>query len=414
MNLRTTIACATMLAVVIVSRSPSRAGDWPQILGPDRNGKAHGEQLLGQWPDGRPEVVWRKEVGSGFSGLAVSGSTAVLFHRVGDREIVEGMQAGSGEVLWKTGFPTSYTSGIAPDDGPRCVPTIHKDMVFVLGAAGRLACLGLSDGKTRWQRHLADDFDRPPSYFGAGSSPVVAGDRLLVNVGGQPEAGIVAFDCVSGETRWKSTDERASYASPIVAHVGGRRQAIFLTRLNVVSLDPATGDVLFRFPFGKRGPTVNGANPLLVDDNLLFVSASYGVGAKVVRITGSGTQELWESNDVMTSQYTTCVEHEGVLYGIHGRQDVGVAMLRAIDPKTGRVLWSAEDFGYATLIESSGRLLIIKTDGELVLAQANPQAYQELARAQVLDSTSRPLPALASGLLYVRDTRQLKCLRVGR
>jgi outer membrane protein assembly factor BamB len=311
--------------------------------------------------------------------------------------------------LWKVGFPTRYVSTISEDDGPRCVPVIHEGVVYVFGAEGNLHSLALDSGKTRWSRSVNEEFSVPEGYFGAGSSPLVEGDMLLINVGGRKGAGIVALSLADGKTIWSSTDEGASYSSPIAVTVDGTRHAIFVTRLNVVSVDPANGQVRFRFPFGMRGPTVNGANPLVFDGHL-FVSASYGVGAVFARIGNNAADVLWKSDDLMSSQYATCVYHEGNLYGVDGRQDIGEARLRCFDPRTQQVRWTQEGFGMATPILADGKLILMKTDGELVLAEASPQAFRQLSSARLFSNTARALPALADGLLYVRDTSTLKCI----
>ena len=229
------------------------------------------------------------------------------------------------------------------------------------------------------------------------------------------KAGIVALNVAAGTTAWKATDEGASYSSPTVAVLdpgAATPTAIFVTRLNAVGLDPATGKVRFRFAFGQRGPTVNAATPLVIDGNL-FVSASYGVGAVWAKLNRDSAQEIWRSDEVMSSQYSTCVYRDGALFGIDGRQDLPPAHLRCFDPRTRKVHWTENNFGTGNLILAGDKLLIQKTDGELVLAAADKTRFRPLARAQVLDGTAQPLPALSGGLLYVRDDQTLKCLRVG-
>jgi outer membrane protein assembly factor BamB len=404
----------TALAVVagILTPFATLAGDWPQVLGPNRNGIAVGEKLAARWPKGGPKVEWHVPVGRGFAGVAVAADKTVIFDRQGDFEVVTVRDARTSQQIWSVKGSVRYDSTIAPDDGPRCVPLVRDDRVYVLGVAGRLRCLALADGAGQWQRELLKDFDVTPSYFGVGSTPLLVGDKLLVNVGGRDGAGIVAFNIADGTTAWKATDEGASYSSPTVATIDGRQLAIFVTRLAVVGLEPATGNVRFHFAFGQRGPTVNAATPLVIDGHL-FVSASYGVGAVWAKLSPNSAQELWRSDEIMSSQYTTCMYKDSALFGIDGRQDVPPAHLRAIDPRTRKILWTEENFGTGNLILAGDKLLIMKTDGELVLAAADKSRYRELARAQVLDGTAQPLPALANGLLYVRDENTLKCLRVG-
>ncbi len=376
-----------------------------------RNGKADGERLANHWPAAGPPVVWKRPVGHGYAGLAVAGGRVVLFHRIADEAIVEALEAASGKPLWKQSFPTHYQTSIAPDDGPRCVPLIHKERVYLFGADGDLHCLRLDSGETIWSRDADRQFKAPLGYFGAGSTPIVEGDKLLVNIGG-PAAGIVAFHLADGKTAWEATSDAASYSSPTATTLGGKRRVIFVTRLNVVSVDPASGEVQFQFPFGMRGPTVNAAMPLVLGDDL-FVTASYGVGAQLVRIADDKPKVLWADDNVMSSQYTTCIESGGALFGIHGRQDQGVAKLRAFDVQTQKVFWTQEDFGTGNLILADDKLLIMKTDGELILAEASRERFQPLASAKIFDDVVQPLPALADGRLFVRDSRTLKCLELG-
>jgi hypothetical protein len=399
----------------LLAAATARAGDWPQILGPDRNGHAaRDERLADAWPAAGPRVVWQRKVGRGFASIAVADGKAIVFHRDGDEQIVEAHDAASGKPLWRHALATRYVSTISDDDGPRASPVIHGGRVYCLGADGELFCLALESGKQVWIRHLAQDFEIPDSYFGAGSTPLVEGDYLLVNVGGRPRAGIVAFRLDDGTTAWQVPDEGASYSPPVAATIGGVRHAIFVTRYHVVSLDPADGKVRFRFAFGKRGPTVNAAAPLVCDGNL-FVTSSYGIGAVMSKIESDRAAEIWRGVDSMSSQYTTCIYTDGVLYGCDGRADQPPSHLRAVDARTGRVLWSEEGFGVAHLVRADGKFLALKDDGTLVLLAPSKQqdhALATLASVQVLDRAARAVPALAGGRLYVRDTDTLKCLDV--
>ncbi len=405
------VCLAAIVAAATVLLATATAGDWPQILGPHRDGKAEGEQLLA-WPAAGPEVIWERPVGRGFAGVAVAQGRLVLFHRLGENLVAEGWDAATGKPRWKATFPTTYRSSISSDDGPRCVPVIHENSVYLMGPGGELACVALDSGKTMWSREVYQEFKAPDGYFGAGSSPLVEDGKLLLNVGGSG-AGLVAFSLTDGKTIWKATDELASYSSPVAATVGDVRHVIFVTRLNVVSIDARSGSVRFRIPFGARGPTVNAANPLVLGDHL-FVSASYGVGARWLKIEPRQAVQDWESDDVMSSQYTTCVEKDNYLYGLDGRQDVGVARMRCFDPRSGKVQWTEEGAGTGNLILAGDKLLVIKTEGEVLLVEPSPRGFKQLARTRALDNSSQALAALSAGLLYVRDTKTLKCLAVGK
>lgn len=406
------LACS--LLALAAAPSCGWSGDWPQVLGPQRNGVAAADEKLASiWPASGPAVLWQRPVGSGYAGIAISGDRAILFHRRQNHETVEALDVATGRTVWQDGYPTTFRPQVGEGDGPLCTPTVSGDRVITFGAQGVLSCYELSSGRMLWRRKTHDDFDAREGYFGAGSSPLVDGDRVIVNVGGfQTQSSVVAFNLQTGETLWHAVDDHASYSSPIAATLGGQRLVLVVTRLNCVALDPATGEVRFQFPFGSRGPTVNGASPVLIGDRL-FLTASYGVGARYCQLTATAAEDLWRSDEVYSSQYCTPVAEGEVLYGVDGRQDVPPAELKCFDPLTRRVFWTAPQFGYGTLILADDKLLILKSDGTLVLASANRERYDPLATSRVLNGTARALPALANGRLYVRDESTLKCLSVG-
>ena len=408
------------LMVLIVSLSlcgvcdRAQAGDWPQILGPGRNGIAVDEPAVDRWPAGGPKPRWEFPVGDGFAGPAVAGGKVIVFHRVDDpksgaQERAQCLDAQSGKSLWQTDFPTSYRGSISNDHGPRCVPLIDRETVYLFGAGGGLHAVSLAEGKKLWSRETAKEFAAPSGYFGAGSTPLLVGDHLIVNVGGRIGQGVVAFHRSTGKTVWASSDEQASYSAPIVAQVGNQPQVIMITRLNCVGLDPLKGRIAWSLPFGNRGPTVNAATPLVSGEHL-FLSASYGIGARWIDLSQQPPKVEWENDTTMSSQYSTSVLLDGAMYGVHGRDDVGDAELRCFDPRTGKVHWSQAGFGVATLILTQKTLLALKTDGTLELVQAVPDKYQPLGSASVFSSTTRALPALSNGVLFARDTERLKAI----
>lgn len=406
------------LFILIGLASQVHGGDWPQILGPSRNGTAPDERIHLRWPADGPPTIWQHDVGSGFAGPAVRDKILIVYHRIGPEEVAEALHRDTGNVIWRVRFPTEYAPSFTSDDGPRVVPLIDGDCVYLFGPMGELRCLELGSGRLVWERQTYEEFcsgryrggEPPEGYFGVGSSPIVVGPKIIVNVGGgEKGAGIVAFDKATGEVLWKSTSEYASYSSPVLTRVDGTNHLVFATRLSVVSLNPDSGELYFQIPFGRKGPTVTAANPVVID-NHIFITASYGIGSALVKLK-SGTAELiWRDADLLASQYTTCIEHEGSLIGIDGRQDGPEADLKCFDPFTRTTYWTEPAFGYATLLTTAETLLALKTDGTLVAMTPSKQGYRELARASIFTSTTRALPALSEGRLYLRDTRTLKCV----
>jgi outer membrane protein assembly factor BamB len=386
------------------------AEDWPQFLGPARNGIYSGADLAQKWAPGGPAVVWKKEVGQGFSGPVVAEGRLILFHRLGGKEVVEALDAATGRGIWSFNYPTQYRDDFGFDEGPRAAPSIAGGRVYTFGAEGVLTCLDFANGKKIWTVDTTSKFQVPKGFFGAAGSPLVDGDRVLMNIGGAG-AGVVAFDAATGKTLWTATNNQASYSAPVVATINGSRHALFFTRAGLVDLDPATGKVRYEFPWRARmQASVNAAAPIVVDD-MVFLSSSYGTGAVLLQILPGGPKQIWASDDALTNHYATSVYKDGFLYGYHGRQEEGPS-LRCVEFKTGKVRWDVDQFRAGSITLAGDRLLIQREGGELILAAASPAAFQTISTAKVLPATVRSYPAIANGRMYIRNEKTLVCLNL--
>lgn len=380
------------------------AGDWPQFLGPTRNGVS--PETIG-WP---PAIVWRKDAGEGFAAPVVAAGKVIFFYRANGKEIVDCLDASTGAKVWSYDYPTNYRDDFGFDEGPRSAPAIAEGAVFTFGALGVLTAVDFATGKRRWSIETNKQFGVKKAWFGAAGSPLVEAGKVLVHVGGAG-AGIVAFDAKTGAVVWKATNDEASYSSPTVATIAGVRHAFFFTRAGLVDLDPSNGQVRFSFPWRARSSaSVNAATPLVIG-NQVFVSASYGTGAALLEVNGSEYKKIWSNDDSMSNHYSTCVYRDGFLYGFHGRQEEGQA-LRCVQLKTGKVMWDVDSYGAGTVTLAGDRLLILRENGELVLAPASPDGFHPIAHAPILNKIVRAYPALADGKLYARDEKTLVCVRL--
>lgn len=387
--------------VAVLLSTPLFAQDWPQFLGPSRNGIYVGAPLNEKWPATGPRILWRKQIGQGLSGPIVAGKRLILFHRAGDREVVESFDALTGAAQWRHAYPTTYRDDFGFDEGPRAVPVVADGIVYTYGAEGKLHAVDLTTGKSLWTVDAMRQFDVAKGFFGAAGSPLVEGGRVIANVGGK-KAGIVAFDAKTGNVIWTATADAASYSSGIAATMLGRRYAVFLTREGLVGLDPANGHVRFQRPWrARQAASVNAATPIVVG-NSIFVSAEYGPGAGVLRFDGTRLADVWLSDEVLSNHYATSVFHQGTLYGFHGRQEFG-PVFRAVDFETGKVLWSTARFGAGSVTLAGNRLVIVRESGELMFSAASPKSFQPIAAATILPPTVRAYPALADGILYMRN-----------
>lgn len=398
----------TVSAMAMLALTSSVAADWPQFLGPTRNGVYSGPAIADAWPASGPRQVWKKDVGPGFSGPVVADGKVILFHRVGAQEVIEALQPATGATIWQFGYPTTYRDDFGFDEGPRAVPVVASGVVYTFGAEGQLHAVDVATGKKLWSDDTAARFGVAKNFFGAGGSPLVEDGRVIANVGGK-DAGIVAFEARTGRLLWKATTDGASYSSGVGATIGSERVAIFFTRNGIVVLDPATGTVKVQQAWRSRSASsVNAASPLVVGD-LLFISAEYGPGAGVFRMGNGTLTRVWASDEALSTHYATAVQRDGVLYGYHGRQEFGPS-LRAVDLLTGKVRWTADQFRAGSITLAGDRLVIVRESGELVMAPATPDAFKPSARAQIMRGTVRAFPALSDGLLFVRNDRELACL----
>jgi len=398
-----------ILTALLFFASPLPAADWPWFLGPNYDGISKETGLLKTWPAEGPPIIWRRKLGSSYAPPSAAGDDLLLFHRIGNEEIVECISPNDQKLKWKFAYPTSYRDMYGYSNGTRCQPIITKEHVFTFGAEGKLHCLNRKTGEKVWGRDLNSEYKVEQNFFGVGGAPLLEGDLLLINIGGEG-AGVVALDHRTGKTVWKATDDGASYASPVCATINGKRLAIFFTRSGLVVTDVKTGVVQSTAKFRSRThESVNGANPVVVGDQVLL-SAAYRTGAVLLKVKPDSVQEVWKSMVLMT-HWATPIYLDGYVYGCSGRHRSN-ASIRCVEFKTGELIWEREDSDRFNMLRADGRFIILTEAGVLVLAEMSPDGYKEISR------TSKPIlrypcyapPILAKGKLYVRDETQVLCL----
>ena len=394
---------------------PENAEDWPNFLGPRRNGTSLETGFLTEWPEDGPPILWQRRMGEGYGAPVVSRGKLVMFHRVGNQEVIECVDAEDGSrVFWTQGYPTRYVDQYGYNGGPRSSPTIEGGRVYTYGAEGMLTCVEFETGEIVWQRPVNKQFRIPQGFFGVGTAPIIEENLLLLNVGSRNGAGVVAFDKGTGSTVWQSSNDEASYSTPIVATVHGERLAIFHTADGLLVLEPKTGKVRHRYPFRSTiRESAIAATPVLVDD-VVFLSATYGVGAVALQLDPGGLKEVWKDEFAMQSHWATSVYHEGYLYGIDGRHEFG-SNFRCIEFATGKVMWTADKgLGRASFVMAGGYLIAIGERGQLALIEVSPGGYIEKQRVRVLRGPIWTPPILSHGLIYIRNEREMICLDLRR
>ncbi len=389
-----------LLGFAAVLATQATAQDWPQIMGPGRDGQATAHPpLTTSWP-AKVKITWQIGLGSGYSGAAISNQSVLALHRLGNEEVLEAVDLANGQKRWRASWPATYQGGYNTDTGPRCVPTVAGKYVVCYGAAGDLTAVDIENGQLLWHRRLRAEYDADDGYFGAGSAPLVMGETIVVCLGGK-QAGIVGVDLESGKTKWTATDYDASYAPPIAVDP---QTALVVTRLRTVLLDVSDGQVLSEIAFGSRGPTVNAATPIPVATDRYLLTANYGVGATLLSTSDRQLLPIFEGSELFSSQYITPITVNHRVIAIEGRDDGPPSALRAIDVEQQKMIWEQPGFGTAHLIAVGTQVLALTKSGTLVLIDGTADEYRELARTQLPAGTYRAPPALAAGKLIARDT----------
>ena len=382
--------------------------DWPDWRGPGRDGLSP-EPLPAAFPD-EPRPLWRRPVGRGYYGPVVAGDSVVVVDLQDDRETALCLDRATGEVRWRTPYAVAWSDEFEP--GPRCTPVVHDGRVYVQSARGEFACLDLATGRRAWGFDFAgygtEWIDDRQGGIGAATrrghtgSPVIDGDRIIVQVGSARGACLVAFDRRTGRELWRSLDDLTAYTSPVVGELAGRRQVVTATCEGLVGVSSVDGALLWRVPFRTRANR-NVLTPLLDGDTVTFASFTTGMRRVRVRAEGDG----WAAgpewvNPALNINLSTPVRVADHLYGLGPARDYV-----CVDRRDGAIRWRQTGFGEVASTIASGDRLLVQTDvGEVLLVRADPGAYVELGRFQACGKTFSH-PAWAGGILFVRDPREV-------
>jgi len=304
--------------------------------------------------------------------------------------------------IWRTRTGPRFDND--QGSGPRSTPTVHGGKVYVVSGMGVLHALSSDDGAVVWSHDFVAEFGSRTPQWGFCGSVLVEGGLVIVESGGENDGAFAAYDQDSGEIAWTAGSGEAGYSSPIALTFDGKRQVLFLTPRALTAVSPTDGEALWSHPWAEG---INIATPLFVPDDLVFVSASYDKGSAVVRMTQGdtvGVEEVWASR-VMRNHFNSSVVLDGYLYGFDN------ANLKCVEAATGHEMWSyRRKLGKGSLIRAGDRLIILSEKGKLVLAEATPEDYEQVAKDQVLRGRCWTPPTLAHGRLYVRNQEELVCL----
>lgn len=424
------------------------ADDWPQWLGPQRDGLWRETDIVKSFPAGGPPVRWRTPIGAGYTGPAVAGGRVFVTDRVlakdaknptnpFNRGVIPGservlcLDEATGKVLWQHEYECPYD--VSYPAGPRATPVVSGGKVWTLGTEGHLFCLDAKDGKVIWSREFKKDFNAKTPLWGFSANPLLDGNRLICLVGGEGSVA-VAFDKDTGKELWRAlTAKEPGYCPPMIFQAGGKRQLIVWHPESLNSLDPETGKVYWSEPFAVRsGLTV--PTPRVLGDKLFITSFYNGpmmlklaADKPAAEVVWRGTSNNERNTDKLHAIMCTPWLEDGHIYGV-----CSYGQLRCLKADTGDRLWETfkatgatgenggrnDRWAHAFLIKHADRFFIANEKGDLIIAKLSPQGYEEISRAHLLEPTgnagARPVvwshPAFANKRAYMRNDKELICV----
>jgi outer membrane protein assembly factor BamB len=382
--------------------------DYPQFLGPEGRGVVKEAHLARDWSARPPVQLWRQPIGVGWSSFAVVGRYAVTQEQRGENELVVCYDVPTGRAQWAHANHVRFTEAQG-GDGPRATPTVSEGRVYALGATGVLDCLDGATGKLVWSHDTLAENALPNLYWAKSSSPLIVDDLVLVSGGDQASGpSLLAYRKDNGEAVWRTGEDKASYASPMLATLAGKRQILMVNATSVTGHDPNDGRVLWKYDWPGDWPKCS--QPVVLHGDRVFVSAGYGAGCLLLQVKPGtdGRQEvakLW-GNLNMKTQFANIVSHDGFLYGL----DDGT--LVCLDPATGKRKWKDGRYGHGQVLLVGDVLLVQAEPGYVALVEANPGGYRELSRLPALASKTWNHPVLSGCYLLVRNDQEAACYKL--
>ena len=381
-----------LTVVFICSAAP--AADWPNWRGPNFNGISNETGWDADWQGDEPKVLWEASLGTGFASMAVSNGKVYAMGNIDDKDILYCFNEATGEEIWKQSYDCPLLNK-NHEGGPCSTPTVDGDAIYTFSKDGDALRFKASTGDIIWHTNLNKEFGFKHPRWHFSGSPLIVDDLIILNVGSSG----VALKKEDGSIAWQSGKSESGYATGVLINIGEQKSVVLPVFREIVAVNPKTGDVIWKFPWRTKYD-INAAEPIFSGD-LMFISSGYDHGCALVKIDGSNVTEIWQNKN-MRNQMNSSVLWEGHLYGIDGQND-GKGKLRCIDFKTGQIKWTQDGLGTGSLMLADGKLIILGERGRLVIAEASPDGFKELASKQILRGKCWTVPVLANGRIYARN-----------
>lgn len=408
MNIRLILSCILLCQVLFPSpvlfAQQNEEFTWNQFRGPNRNGTAPGFIIPDKLPEQGPELLWKKEIGAGFSEITVEGNH--LYTMVSEQsdsttglEYIAAFEAGTGNEIWKTLVDSLFFDQFG--NGPRSTPAIGEENIYSFSSYGKLTANSKKDGKTLWQVDFIAEYGSAIPRWGFSSSPVLVDDVLVIEAGGTESRGFIGFDKNNGKMLWAKGDGVAYYSSPVIATIEGVKNIIFTNQTTLFSFN-AKGDTLFTYSMTMNGPM---ASPVVFDENKIFVSTVRSDGFSIVEVKNNVVTEVLHGS-TMKNDFSSSLYYDGCFYGFN------VAALQCISAESGEKKWTKRGFGKGSLILVGDKLFVLSDKGKLIQVKASPDAYTEQGSFQALEGKSWTPPSFTGGKLFVRNLTEMACYKI--
>jgi outer membrane protein assembly factor BamB len=386
--------------------APKAAAYWTDYRGPRRDGSYAERPVLAVWPAEGLKPLWRQPVGEGYASIVVAQGLAFTIEQRRNKEVVAAYELLTGREVWTNSWPGDFRESMG-GDGPRATPTWHDGRLYALGAEGELRCIDAASGKTIWSKNILTDNGASNITWGMAASPLVVDDKVIVQPGGSGSS-VVAYHRLTGERMWGALDDKPAYVAAMAVTLAGQRQILTVTADRAVGLTVEEGKLLWSFPW-QTEYDVNAAQPIMVDEDHFYISSGYGHGAALVHISREGetfaANAVWQSIE-MKNRFNSAVLFEGHIYGFDE------SIFSCLDVKTGKRKWKGGRYGYGQVLVAGDRLIVLTEQGDLVLLRATPERHEELARFSAIEGKTWNVPAIADGILLVRNLREMAAFRI--
>ncbi len=396
-------------AVVFLGSAPGFAdgtpNDWPVYRGPEMNHVATATGLISADTEVRLEVVWKRKLGSGYSGISIQDGIAVTLFSDSGSDFAGAFDVTDGSELWRFKLDTTHPGHYGSQDGPISTPLIVDGKVFALAPRGRLVALSLETGERIWEPSLSEMLGAEEPQHGFATSPVHFQGAVIVQTGGTGGTAVTALDAKTGAVRWRAGNDTVKYQSPVLMEIGGEPQLVFVGNTHMIGVEPGSGRILWQHDFEGDGRAIGSAstNIVMAADQRVLIKDT--MSSSLLLALGRGedglkAEEVWKSRHIKNS-YVVPVYHDGFFYGYNTR------ILSCVSAESGDIVWKSRTPGDGFPIMVDGHLAVVTKGGMLSLAPASPQGYQEIASAQLFDDLVWTPASFAGGSLYLRSIGEM-------